>query len=353
MNLSLDFGDGQIYTQNNININNYLSFNISHNYTNGGSYKITLNASSPGINDYEAKNIKFGVRANNLTINLSNVSQITFEFDLYNDIVETAYNVSWNCSNGQNSSLFNMTGKTIATYYIQNNFTQPRLNVFSCTAKGIDGNETKTTNFTIDGLRIQDYDVLLNNISRRVISYNIKNNFNTLNSTHINMYDDGSDFFTDQSTDMTSQENILAFAEVNYSSDSAKGLNINVYSLPVAGDYYYDRFLYRGVQIRNYNRISTNYTTYVMLFDIYNNWYSGYVNWSIGEPNIVNSTYLNSNESLMIFIENNYSTQGYEQPEINATVSSYVERIKEFFEIRPIKILNLLTLTENLSNSVS
>jgi hypothetical protein len=246
-----------------------------------------------------------------------------------------------------------MTGKTIATYYIQNNFTQPRLNVFSCTAKGIDGNETKTTNFTIDGLRIQDYDVLLNNISRRVISYNIKNNFNTLNSTHINMYDDGSDFFTDQSTDMTSQENILAFAEVNYSSDSAKGLNINVYSLPVAGDYYYDRFLYRGVQIRNYNRISTNYTTYVMLFDIYNNWYSGYVNWSIGEPNIVNSTYLNSNESLMIFIENNYSTQGYEQPEINATVSSYVERIKEFFEIRPIKILNLLTLTENLSNSVS
>jgi hypothetical protein len=167
------------------------------------------------------------------------------------------------------------------------------------------------------------------------------------------MYDDGSDFFTDQSSDMSPQDSILAFAELNYSSDSTKGLNINVYSLPVAGDYYYDRFLYRGALIKNFNRIATNYTTNVLLFDVYNNWYSGYVNWSIGEPNIVNSTYLNSNESLMIFIENNYSTQGYEQPEINATVSSYVERIKEFFEIRPIKIMNLLTLSENLSNSVS
>ena len=55
----------------------------------------------------------------------------------------------------------------------------------------------------------------------------------------------------------------------------------------------------------------------------------------------------------MVFIESNYSTQGNRQPEINVTTSTYIDRIREFFEIRPIKITGLMTLKENQSNSVS
>jgi hypothetical protein len=84
-----------------------------------------------------------------------------------------------------------------------------------------------------------------------------------------------------------------------------------------------------------------------------NNWNSGYVNWSISEPYIRNSTYLNNNDSILVFIETNYTTQGNRRPEINATTSTYVDRIREFFEIRPVKISSLLTLKENQSNSVS
>jgi hypothetical protein len=99
--------------------------------------------------------------------------------------------------------------------------------------------------------------------------------------------------------------------------------------------------------------IAINFATNVLLFNVYNNWYPGYMNWSLGEPLITNSNYLNTNKSIMVFIENNYTAQGNRQPEINATISLYVDRIKEFFEIRPIKINNLLTLSENITNSVS
>ena len=112
-----------------------------------------------------------------------------------------------------------------------------------------------------------------------------------------------------------------------------------------SSDIYRDSFGIRGATIKNYNSI--------IMFDVRNNWKPGYVNWSIGEPNIKNSTYLNSNESIMVFIEYNYTAQGNRQPEINATISTYVDRVREFFEIRPIKISSLLTLKENQSNSVS
>jgi hypothetical protein len=150
-----------------------------------------------------------------------------------------------------------------------------------------------------------------------------------------------------------SNGDVMIFAESNYTTDSINSYLVQVNTANTS-TYYKDSFSIRGVTIKNYNRInSKNYTTNVLMFDVLNNWNNGYVNWSISEPNIKNSTYLNNNESILVFIENNYTIQGNRQPEINVTTSTYVDRIREFFEIKPIKISNLLTLSENKSGSVS
>jgi YD repeat-containing protein len=350
VNLTIDFGNGVKINVTNISIDTNIMFFVQTNYSRGGDYIVKFNATSNGINDYEWKNIKFGIRANNISVIYSNTSYRTFEFDMGSDITENSYNASWNCSNGINSVIFNLTSKESVKYFIQQNYTIPGAKNFTCIANGVDGNESKTLSFNVDGLKIENYDVLYSNVSRRIISCNVHNYFDAVSGV-ILLYD-----YTNlsvQNMNFASNGDVMIFAESNYSSDAVNSYLVQVNTANTS-TFYKDSFSIRGAIIKNYNRInSKNYTTNVLMFDVLNNWNNGYVNWSISEPNIKNSTYLNNNESILIFIENNYTIQGNRQPEINVTTSTYVDRIREFFEIKPIKISNLLTLSENKSNSVS
>ena len=265
------------------------------------------------------------------------------------DIIENSLNASWNCSDGINSILFNLTSKQSVMDFIQNNYTSPGAKNFTCVAIGIDGNESKTILFNVDGVKIEEFDVLYTNVSRRIITYDLKNYFNPLNNVNVTMTGDDT---ASNLLNLSANDNIMVFAEFNYTTDAYQDLLVTV-NANQSADIYRDSFGLRGATIKNYNRIPKNYTTNILMFDVLNNWNSGYANWSIGEPNIKNSTYLNNNESVLVFIEYNYSIQGNRQPEINVTTSTYVDRIREFFEIRPVKITGLLTLSENKSNSVS
>jgi len=348
VNVSIDFGDGQKFNATNLSIDTNIMFFIQSNYSKGGNYTVKFNVSSNGITDYEWKNIKFGIRTNNISIIYSNTSYRTFQFDMSSDIIENSYNASWNCSDGINSIQFNLTSKQSVMDFIQNNYTSPGAKNFTCLAIGIDGNESKTILFNVDGVKIEEFDVLYTNVSRRVITYNLKNYYDPL-TANVTMTGDDT---TSKILNLSANDNIMVFAEFNYLTDAYQDLLVSI-NANQSSDIYRDSFGLRGAVIKNYNRIAKNYTTNILFFDVVNNWNAGYVNWSIGEPNIKNSTYLNNNESILIFIENNYTTQGNRQPEINVTTSTYIDRIREFFEIRPIKISSLLTLKENQSNSIS
>ena len=349
VNLTIDLGNGQYINATNLSITTNMMFFVQTNYSRGGDYVVKFNVTSNGITDYEWKKIKFGIRANNITIIYSNTSYRTFQFDMSSDIVENSYNASWNCSDGINSIVFNLTSKQSVMDFIQTNYTSPGSKNFTCVAVGIDGNESKTLLFNVDGVKIEEFDVLYTNVSRRIIGFDLHNYYNPLTNVNVTMIGDDN---TSKLLNLSDNDNIMVFAEFNYTTDAYQDLLVSI-NANQSTDSYRDSFGLRGAVIKNYNRISKNYTTNILFFDVVNNWNSGYVNWSIGEPNIKNSTYLNNNESILVFIETNYSSQGNRQPEINVTTSTYIDRIREFFEIRPIKISSLLTLKENQSNSVS
>ncbi|MCK4589629.1 MAG: hypothetical protein KAT77_04240 [Nanoarchaeota archaeon] len=75
-------------------------------------------------------------------------------------------------------------------------------------------------------------------------------------------------------------------------------------------------------------------------FDLRNNWYSGDVVWNLSDPDLSNSTNLNYNETIFVAIESNYS-RGSKQPELTASISSFIDRVTDFFEIRPLEIYSL------------
>jgi len=348
---SIDLGNGLKINDSNLSIsgNNNIMFFVQTNYSKGGDYTVKFNVTSNGITDYEWKNIKFGIRANNISIIYSNTSYRTFQFDMSSDIVENSYNASWNCSDGITSLLFNLTSKQSVMDFIATNYTSPGAKNFTCMAIGVDGNETRTILFNVDGVKIEEFDVLYTNVSRRVVTYNLRNYFNPMNNINVTMTGDDT---TSKLLNLSANDNVMVFAEFNYTTDAYQDLLVSI-NANQSSDVYRDSFGLRGAVIKNYNRISKNYTTNILFFDVVNNWNPGYVNWSIGEPNIQNSTYLGNNQSIMVFIEYNYTTQGNRQPEINVTTATYVDRIREFFEIRPVKITGLLTLKENQSSSVS
>ncbi len=107
-------------------------------------------------------------------------------------------------------------------------------------------------------------------------------------------------------TNLTSNENVMVFAEVNYSSDDSKTFDI-LASSDNDTESYIEAFSLKGVSIENYNRIEMNHTTNILMFDVFNNWYTDTVNWSLTDPDLANSTALNTNESVMVIIEENYS----------------------------------------------
>jgi hypothetical protein len=88
------------------------------------------------------------------------------------------------------------------------------------------------------------------------------------------------------------------------------------------------------------------------VFDVFNNWYNQSVLWNISNPSITNTTFIDNNRSLMVFIENNYTSQGNNKVEINAKVSSFVDKVTDFFEIRPLQVANFQTLTGGQNKTV-
>jgi hypothetical protein len=170
------------------------------------------------------------------------------DFRVYNDVVEDGRNVFWNCSNGINSIyLANISGLSYLFDFIRVNYTSPGSKVFTCNVTSLDGNSTKSLAFTVDGLKIENYDILMTNISRMVSSFSAASYFE---STVANISINGAG----RAMNISKNESVLVFFESNYSSDGNKVANISLFSTNYA-DNFTDSFELGGVGINDYRRI--------------------------------------------------------------------------------------------------
>ena len=307
-----------------------------------------MSAVSLGISDSEVYDNRFGARANNLKTIYSNSSLRTFEFIIENDVSDTIYNVTWNCSDGLDSIYStDLEGNQSLYDYIQHNYSSPGQKTFGCTVVSNDGAESKAIVFTLNGLEIENFDILSNNASWRVVSYDVRNYFIPM-ETNISM-DDGAAEYS-RVTTLASNENIFVFAEQNFSSDGSKTFTISLNSENYTNDYA-EAFSLEGVSIENYNRHSSG-TDQIFSFDVRNNWNPSVVVWNISGV-LSNSSSLDNDELLMVIVENNYTVQGKKQAIITARSSSYEDTITDYFLIQPLLIQSLITLSEDDSEAVS
>jgi|GEM_PF-1699055 len=347
VNVSVNFGDGRNVTKSNITINNSLLCLVQNNYTYGGDYRINVSVSSFNSSDYEVKNIKFGVRARSLSIIDSNVTERTVEFKVQSDVADTLFNVTWNCTNNI-TTLYsvNLSNSSYLFDYLQINYSSPGMKTFTCMAGGRDGNESRTIAFTIDGLDVGNYDVLVTNISRRVIGFTATNSFNPL-TTNISVVAENASFST--LVNISNGEDVMVFAEINNTVGPSKMVQILLSSNDVSSNYT-SIYALSGVVIDNYKRIDQSNITKVLFYDVRNTWFNGTVSWNLTEPNIANSTRLDYNRTLLVIVQHDY-TQGDKRPVFTASSAGTNASIRDAFNVRSLALTSLQTLFEGVNTT--
>ncbi len=287
---------------------------VQHTYANGGTYDVGF------VTDYDEQNLSltFGARAESLTLVSSNTSTRLFELKITNDMLENALNVGWNCSLGLSStSLVNLSSEMYVN--ITANFTTPGNKLFNCTVTSDDGSESITLPLEVKGLEVKEYDVLLENKSKRIVSYNLVNHFSTLN-TNLSHNIEGF------STTVNVSDDVMVFAEVNYTSDGHNEFIITSnYSTG-----YVDSFTKVGVSIENFSRVNN-----IINMMLYNYWYPGTIYFNISE--VDNST----TENIL-----KYNKEvSKDRVEVSAFTSSYVDKLISVYLGNPFQV-SLLTLHE-------
>jgi hypothetical protein len=121
------------------------------------------------------------------------------------------------------------------------------------------------------------------------------------------------------------------------------------YSTADQQEQYINSFILNGAEIENYTRSNT-YSDYSIRFNLVNYWYSGIVDWNISDPLTLNQSTVPGNKNILV--ENTYS-QGTKKPLLLAYLLGYTSAVKDYFEVRPLKIESYSVLEESHESTVS
>ncbi|MBN2881319.1 VCBS repeat-containing protein [Candidatus Woesearchaeota archaeon] len=334
VNFSVDFGDGHIMTSTqSINLSgNSVWVIVENNYSHGGDYEVSFNASSPETKDSQKIESKFGLTESSLSVIYSNISLYMFDYILGKNINENVKNLRFNCSNGVNSSTFDLITSELLSF-LQIDYSSSGVKNLICNATSDDGEISSTITFTIKGLEINNYDILSENVSKQVVEFWAKNNYYPL-MTNISI-DTGVESFSKE-VNISSGESIMVISEVNYSSDDTNKFEINLDS-DESSQSYVNTFKTQGVSIEDYMRSDS-----VLFFNVRNNWYPTNVSWSVA--NLNESTYLENDQLLFVMIEKNST----ENSIITAKANIFTDMIVDTVHFKPLEI----SLFENLFGNV-
>lgn len=346
-NFSVDLGNGsRVSSSSSLNLS-ALDEGIvlfENSYASGGDYDV--NVSSNGF-DSEVEPVKFGARALSLELVSHTIANYSFEFVVSNDLNVTI-SVNWNCSNGASSaSAVNVSANSNYTFNVSYNYSSPGEQDLFCEVMSVDGNDTSSLVFDIKGVEVEDYDVLFENASFRVVEFRARNYFSNL-SVEVNVTTDS---VSSNDFNISSGDDVVVIVETNYSSDNNKSVDVKLTSGSIS-DNYVENFVLEGVRVWNFsfNRINNSY--FNIAFNVLNRWWSGNVNWTLSNPNQSNTTSVGKDSFVSVNLSSSYLTQGMNSVDLYSQRSSLQDRVKLLFENRPLFIERFETLAESSNKAV-
>ena len=304
--------------------------------------------------DYETLSLIFGAIASDLSIIKKNGTLIVTQFSAENTINELSENWGWNCSNGVFSTVpFNMSGNQELLVVMEHNYSLVSVSHnLTCKVNSTDGNQSITLPFNFNNIAIESDNSTLKGDSGIEVQFQIKNYFNNLNNIEWNITAAGQVVKSAAPLTLSQGETTTITQEINFTTRGVKPLKITIYSGNFTDTYSENIRLY-SLDILDFLNIVKNGTTRIFNFIIQNDWVNLTAYWNISNPVIENTTILDTNESLVVVIEENYG-QGKKEVEIKLYNQTVLEdSIKEVFTIKEIGISEFETLHQNNSWAIT
>jgi len=183
------------------------------------------------------------------------------------------------------------------------------------------------------------------------VQFQIRNYFDTLN-VEWNITAAGQTIQSPAPIALNQGETATIIREINFTTRGVKPVKITVFSGNFSDTYSENVRLY-SLDLVDFLNIIKNGTTRIFTFIIQNDWTNLTAYWNISNPVIENTTILDTNESLIVVIEENYG-QGQKEVEIRLYNQTTLEdRITEIFTIKEIGINEFEVLHQNSSNAIT
>jgi hypothetical protein len=357
LNWTAEFGDGSKITSNvafNLSLGENVLVLVEHNYTKGGDYKINLTGGiNASLSDYETLKLLFGATATDLTVIKKNGTLIVTQFSAENTINELSQNWGWNCSNGAQSTLdFNMSANQGLLVIMEHNYSLSSLSHnLTCKINSTDGNQSITSPFSFDKIKIENYNSTLKGDSGIEIQFQIKNYFDILD-IEWNITAKDQVIKSSSPITLTQGQTTSITQEINFTTRGVKPLKITIYSGNFTDTYSENIRLY-SLDILDFLNIIKNGTTRVFNFILQNTWVNLTAYWNVSDPIVENTVNLSNNESLIVVIEEDYG-QGKKEVEVRLYNQTVLEdKVTEIFTIKEIGINEFETLHQNDSWTIT
>ena len=354
VNWTAEFGDNNLIESNipfNLSLGENVLVIVEHNYSKGGNYITNLTGKASTSSDYETLNIIFGAIANSLGILKQNATLIVSEFTAKNTINEVSVNWSWNCSNNVFSTIpFNMSPNEDLLVVMEHNYSLSSGNL-SCSVFSADGNQSKSTTFSFDGIKIVDYNSTAIDRDTILVKFNIRNYFSTLD-VNWNITANGNVYRSTSPTTLNQGQATTISQEINFTKGGLKQIKTSIGSGNFT-DSYTEYYFISWININEFFTTVKNATARVFDFLIKNvNEVNVSPTWNITNPALQSAVNLSNNESLIVVIEEDYP-QGKKEVTISIFNGTTEEtNLLEVFKIRQISIESLQTLHESDKTAV-
>ncbi len=349
VNWSVDFGDGNVVNSPSpVDISGGIVRVIAENsYGAGGDY--TVNVTSD--HDWSLSEDKFGVKVKSLELINNDKTECAIKLVIGNDLDVTANNVNWECDTGnKSSSVLTIAGNSNETVFIDYNYSSVGDKILVCNVSSSEGADNKTIDFELKGLKIQNFTLTDLGMATQGVEFNIYNHYYPLDVTWV--IDSDGQTFTN-SVSLGTNESSLVSQDITYTTDGDKRVNVTAYSGSIRDTEEYD-FETNAFDIDRYTRLDYNTTRKIISFIITNQWPQNLsTSWNITDPSLKNTTSLMQNDTLMVLLETNYTTEGKKEPSVNVYSSGLLTTLNDWFNIYIVEMLDLQVLKEGIGSTIS
>jgi YD repeat-containing protein len=357
VNWTVNFGDGSDSSSVidfNLDVNEDTLVFTENEYSAGGGYGVNVtvgNLDSPS--GFDEDSFRFGVHIDSVELTSRIITNISYKFDIKNDLINSVSGISWECNNGlydTGITADGMSNKTIEEVY---NYSSAGLKELNCSVSSSDGNDNAKTFFDIKGIEIDSYNRTHTDGNTVNLRFNITNHFYS-RAVDWRIVSDGQTFTGTNSSIATGASAIISQA-IDYTTPGRKEVYINITSGRNLSDSLSDVFVLKALEIEDYSFSNTTLTNRTFEFLIKNYWSSSLTsNWNITDPFTENLSFnLDSGDSVLVRVSADYGTQGVKKPVVHAYSGSFIQSVTERFTNKLVEILNFRTLVEDKSSSVT